>query len=74
VAHQSVHANTIFRLVEQNLGIGIVPTSLTSGFDLRVKFIELSKIKQRTTLSAIWKSDHRNVLLTSFLNLIKKSK
>ena len=36
VAHQSVHANTIFRLVEQNLGIGIVPTSLTHGFALNL--------------------------------------
>lgn len=69
VAHQSVHANTIYRLTEQKLGIGIVPTSLTSGFDLKVKFIELDKIKQRTTLSAIWKSDHRNPLLNSFLQL-----
>jgi len=70
VAHQSVHANTIFRLVVQNLGIGIVPTSLTTGFDLKFKSIELNKIPQRTTLSAIWKKDHRNQLLTTFLELL----
>ncbi len=70
VAHQSVHANTIFRLVEQKLGIGIVPTSLTDGFALDFKRIELTNILQRTTLSAIWKKDHRNQLLTSFLELL----
>ncbi len=70
VAHQSVHANTIFRLVEQKLGIGIVPTSLTDGFALDFKRIELTNIPQRTTLSAIWKKDHRNQLLTSFLELL----
>lgn len=70
VAHQSVHANTIFRLVEQNLGIGIVPTSLSKGFALDFKRIELTTIQQRTTLSAIWKKDHRNQLLDSFLELL----
>ncbi|MGB0346751.1 MAG: LysR family transcriptional regulator [Balneolaceae bacterium] len=70
VAHQSVHANTIFRLVEQNLGIGIVPTSLSKGFALDFKRIELTTIPQRTTLSAIWKKDHRNQLLDSFLELL----
>jgi DNA-binding transcriptional LysR family regulator len=70
VAHESVHANTIFRLVEQNLGIGIVPTSLTLGFALNVKTIELTKINQRTILSAIWKQEHRNRLLKSFLELL----
>ncbi len=70
VAHQSVHANSIFRLVEQNLGIGIVPTSLTIGFDLNFKRIELTKIPQRTILSAIWKKEHRNQLLTRLLELL----
>ncbi|MCG8374744.1 MAG: LysR family transcriptional regulator [Balneolales bacterium] len=70
VAHQSVHANTIFRLVENNLGVGIVPTSLTRGFDLNIKFIELTKIRQRTTLSVIWKQDSRNALLKNILKLL----
>ena len=63
VAHESVHANTIFRLVENELGIGIVPSSLKQGFDLNIKFIDLKKIPQRTTLSAIWKEESRNPIL-----------
>jgi DNA-binding transcriptional LysR family regulator len=70
VAHQSVHANTIFRLVEQNLGIGIVPTSLTHGFALNFKCIDLKDIHQRTKLTAIWKKGHKNRLLKSFIELI----
>ncbi|MBO6793632.1 MAG: LysR family transcriptional regulator [Balneolaceae bacterium] len=63
VAHESVHASTIFRLVEHGLGIGIVPSSLKHGFSLPIKFIELNNIPQRTTLSAVWKTDHRNPLV-----------
>lgn len=73
VAHESVHANTIFRLVENDLGIGIVPSSLKRGFDLNIKFIELDKIPQRTTLSAIWKKESRNPILPKVTGLLRKA-
>ena len=60
VSHKSVHAQTIFKLVERGFGIAIIPSSLQHGFDLNVKFIELKKISQRTTLSVIWKKNNRN--------------
>jgi DNA-binding transcriptional LysR family regulator len=70
VAHESVHANTIFRLVENELGIGIVPSSLKQGFDLNIKFIDLKKIPQRTTLSAIWKEESRNPILEKVIRTL----
>ena len=71
VAHESVHANTIFRLVENELGVGIVPSSLKQGFDLDIKFIELNNIPQRTTLSAIWKEESRNPILGRVIPYLK---
>lgn len=70
VSHRSVHAQTIFTLVEHKLGIAIIPTSLQYGFDLNVKFIELKGIKQRAQLSVIWKKDNRNPVLKNGLNLL----
>ncbi len=70
VSHRSVHAQTIFTLVENKLGIAIIPTSLQYGFDLNVKFIELKKIKQRAQLSVIWKKDNRNPVLKHGVNLL----
>lgn len=70
IAHESVHANTIFRLVENELGIGIVPSSLKQGFDLNIKFIDLKKIPQRTTLSAIWKEESRNPILGKIIGVL----
>ena len=43
VSHKSVHAQTIFKLVESGLGVAIVPTSLQYGFDLKVKFFRNPK-------------------------------
>ena len=71
ITHKSVHANTIYRLVENKMGIAIVPTSLCSGFNLKVKFVELSDIPQRTTLYASWKKDNRNPALQKFISLLE---
>ncbi len=73
VSHRSVHAQTIFKLVENHLGIAIVPTALQYGFQMDVKFIELKKIKQRATLSVIWKKDNRNPVLTHCMDLLLDS-
>lgn len=70
VSHKSVHAQTIFKLVENNLGIAIVPTSLQYGFQMNVKFIELKKIPQKAVLSVIWKPDNRNPALHHCMNLL----
>ena len=70
VSHKSVHAQTIFKLVENSLGIAIVPTSLQHGFQMDVKFIELKKISQKAVLSVIWKVDNRNPALKNCMDLL----
>nr|WP_299074192.1 LysR family transcriptional regulator [uncultured Allomuricauda sp.] len=72
VSHKSVHAQTIFKLVENKLGIAIVPTALQYGFQMKVKFIELKKIKQRAILSMVWKEDNRNPALRNCMELLLK--
>lgn len=60
ISHKSVHAHTIFKLVEAGLGVAIVPTSLQYGFQLGVRFLELDQIRQRAVLTAVWKREHQN--------------
>ncbi len=69
VSHSTVNAISIYRLVENNFGISIVPTILKEGFNLDVKFIELKKIKQRTTLKVIWNNENTNPILKNFLDI-----
>jgi len=70
VSHKSVHAHTIFKLVENKLGIAIVPTALQAGFQMRVKFIELKNIKQRALLSVIWRKENANPVLKNCMDLL----
>lgn len=74
ITHYSINASTIFRLVENNFGISIVPTSLKLGYDLDIKFIELTNIPQRTRLKAIWSESNSNPILKSFINVIPRTK
>ena len=71
IRHKSVHALTIFRLVENGLGVAIVPSSLKSGYDLKVRFMEIHDISQFTELSVIWKPENRNPALKRVLPLIR---
>jgi DNA-binding transcriptional LysR family regulator len=70
ITHNTIHAGSIFKLVENNFGISIVPKSLQSSNQEGVKFIELKKITQKTTLSAVWNQENRNPMLKEFLKHI----
>ncbi|WP_075340396.1 LysR family transcriptional regulator [Tenacibaculum agarivorans] len=74
VTHNTIHSNSIYKLVAHNFGISIVPKSLQSDYVKGIKFIELNSISQRTVLSAVWNIENRNPILTNFLTEIKKSK
>ncbi|CAM1348820.1 MULTISPECIES: LysR family transcriptional regulator [Tenacibaculum] len=67
ISHNTIHAASIYKLVENNFGLSIVPKSLQHGYAMGVKFIELTNISQRTTLSIIWNKNNRNPIVTSFL-------
>jgi len=71
ISHSTVNASSIYRLVENNFGISIVPTSLKYGFDLDIKFIELTEIPQRTALKVVWNKANTNPVLRSFINNLR---
>ncbi|SDD43457.1 LysR family transcriptional regulator [Pedobacter soli] len=70
--HKSVNALTIYKLVEEGLGIAIVPTALKYGYKENVKFVELKHIPQRTELYMIWKDANRNPALKNVIDLLLK--
>lgn len=71
ISHYTVNAGSIFRLVENNLGVSIVPTTLKLGYDMDIKFIELKNIPQRTILRAVWSKENTNPSLKSIVEIMK---
>ncbi|TYA74708.1 LysR family transcriptional regulator [Seonamhaeicola marinus] len=71
VSHNTIHAGSIYKLVENGFGISIVPKSLAANNNENLKFIELDKIKQKTTLSVVWNKNNRNPMLLNLLEAIK---
>ncbi|WP_420387558.1 LysR substrate-binding domain-containing protein [Roseivirga sp.] len=70
VSHRSVQANSIFRLVERQLGVAIVPGAMSDGVNLDIDFISLAHLRQRTQLMAVWHKKNRNEALVKFLELL----
>ncbi|MDC6352363.1 LysR substrate-binding domain-containing protein [Zeaxanthinibacter sp. PT1] len=70
IAHRSIHAPTIFSLVENGMGISVIPNSLRQKHNYRVKFIELVAAPQKTELFAAWNRGNENPALQSFLKLL----
>lgn len=70
VAHRSIHAPTIFRLVENGMGLSIIPTSLAASDNPNIKFIELKQVPQKTALYAVWKKDNPNPALPYLLEML----
>lgn len=70
IQHKSVHALTIFRLIESGLGVAIVPTSIQEGYETNVRFMKIPNISRFTELSVIWKTANRNPVLSQVLAMI----
>jgi len=70
ISHRSIHAPTVFKLVESGLGISIVPNSLRDEHNYQIDFIELNKIPQKTELFAVWNKTNTNIALPYFLKVL----
>lgn len=70
ISHNTIHASSIYKLIENKFGISIVPKSLQIENNDKIKFIELNKISQKTTLSLVWNKDNRNPILNKIITLI----
>ena len=71
IAHKTVHASTIYSLVENGFGVSVVPSSLKKGYDYNLKFIEMNRSVHRTTLHATWNPENRNPSMEHFLSVLK---
>ena len=70
LSHRSIHAPTIFKLVENGMGLSIIPTSLATSGNTGIKFIELKNIPQQTELYAVWKKINDNPALPYLLEML----
>ncbi|MDL1913296.1 MAG: LysR family transcriptional regulator [Bergeyella sp.] len=70
VAHRSIHTPTIFKMVENGMGISVIPTSLAFSENTNIKFLELKGVPQKTALYAVWKRQNHNPALPYFLKML----
>lgn len=74
VVHESVHGHTVLKLIENGLGISVLPTSFSKTKNPKLAFRELKNYKPRAELFAVWNKDNKNPALTTAIELIEKNK
>ena len=67
ISHRAIHGGTIFKLVENGMGLSIVPNSLKDDNNYKIRFIELKDASAKTELFAVWPKDFKNPVLKAFL-------
>ncbi len=72
VTHNTIHASSIFTLVQKGFGISLVPKSLKAEHYQGIRFVDLDYLPQRTVLSAVWSESNRNPILNSLLLILKE--
>lgn len=70
IAHETVHGYTTIKLVENGLGISIIPTSFKTVTHAAIKFIELKNIWQKPEITATWNLQNLNPSLKYLLKLV----
>lgn len=70
ISHRSIHGPTIFMLVENGMGVSIVPNSLRDEHNYNIRFIELDNIQQKTNLFAVWNKTNDNAAFQNFLPML----
>lgn len=70
VAHESVHGQTILKLIELGLGLSILPISFSQIAGDQVKFIPLRRSGKYAELTAYWRRDNPNPALKKLLGIL----
>ena len=63
ISHKAIHGSTIFKLVENGMGLSIVPNSLRDENNYNIRFIELKDASAKTELFAVWPKEFDNPVL-----------
>jgi len=72
IVHQTTQFNSILRMVESGLGYSIVPSSVRSAYDLKVRFVELTEEPERAELSLVFNPGHLTSATALLVDLIGK--
>lgn len=72
ITHESIHANTLFRFVEKDIGVSIVPQSLAKGYDLKIDFLTIKEMQIPLQLTVCYKPQELDDLLHRIINLTRE--
>jgi len=57
IKHESINAFSILKLVEKDIGISVMPTSITQGYNLQVEYFEIKELNIPLNMVLSYRTD-----------------
>lgn len=73
IKHETIHAYSILKLVEQDLGVSVLPESIARGHSLAIEYDELAALDMPLELVASYRTDVDHELPKVMLGMLNKS-
>ena len=71
IKHESIHAPFLLRLVEEDLGVSIVPRSLSESYRFRVEYLDMPDLRIPLDLVASYRTDGESGPIQKLLAMIR---
>lgn len=72
VKHESINAFSILKLVEKDIGISVLPKSITQGYNLHVNYLEMDQLNIPLDMVVSFRTDLDHELPRTIAQMIKR--
>ncbi|MTI38481.1 LysR family transcriptional regulator, partial [Fulvivirga lutimaris] len=72
VMHESINAFSILKLVEKDIGISVMPKSITQGYNLQVNYLEIDRLNIPLEMVVSYRTDLENELPRTIAQMINR--
>ena len=72
IKHESIHAYSLLKLVEKDIGVSLMPKSILQGYNLQLQYWEMPNLKIPLDLVVSYRTDVDHTLPQKIMELIRE--
>ena len=72
IKHESIHAYSLLKLVEKDIGVSLMPKSILQGYNLQLQYWEMPYLKIPLDLVVSYRTDVEHILPQKIMELIRE--
>ncbi|MBO0323140.1 LysR family transcriptional regulator [Muricauda sp. CAU 1633] len=72
IQHESINAFSLLKLVEKDIGVSLMPKSITQGYNLQVNYLEIDELNIPLDMVVSYRTDLKDELPRTIAQIIKR--